>query len=351
MKHMKKIILALAILMVFSLTGCGKEETAKEEIYVYNWGEYIDPQILKDFQKETGIKVNYDTYASNEDLYIKMTQSQDKYDVVVPSDYMIERLIKEDLVREINFENIPNFANVEDILKNPTFDPENKYSVPYFWGTVGIVYNKAEVKDKVDSWDILWNEKYKDQIIMYNSQRDTLGVALKRLGYSLNSTSEKELQEAKKSLIEQKPLVYAYLDDDGRDVVVQGDANLSVMYSGDALLMMQQNEDLDYVVPKEGSNIWYDSMVIPKNAKNVDGAEKFINYMLEKEVQAKNVEHCVGYTSPVKGVKDLLPDEIKNSKVAYPDLDKLPSLESFRDLGDFIKVYDRIWTEINASNL
>ena len=348
---MKKIILALSVLMLLTLSACGKKDQAKEEIYVYNWGEYIDPSILKDFQKETGIKVNYDTYASNEDLYIKMTQSQDKYDVIVPSDYMIERLIKEDLIQEINFDNIPNFSGVEDILKNPSFDPENKYSVPYFWGTVGIVYNKKEVTDKVDSWDILWNEKYKDQIIMYNSQRDTLGLALKRLGYSLNSTNEKELEEAKKSLIEQKPLVYAYLDDDGRDVVVQGDANLSVMYSGDALLMMAQNEDLDYVVPKEGSNIWYDSMVIPKNAKNVSGAEKFINYMLKPEVQAKNAEYCVGYTSPVKGVKDLLPDEIKNSKVAYPDIDLLPPLESFRDLGDFIKVYDRIWTEINASNL
>lgn len=348
---MKKIILALSVLMLLTLSACGKKDQAKEEIFVYNWGEYIDPSILKDFQKETGIKVNYDTYASNEDLYIKMTQSQDKYDVIVPSDYMIERLIKEDLIQEINFENIPNFSGVEDILKNPSFDPENKYSVPYFWGTVGIVYNKSEVKDKVDSWDILWNEKYKDQIIMYNSQRDTLGLALKRLGYSLNSTNEKELEEAKKSLIEQKPLVYAYLDDDGRDVVVQGDANLSVMYSGDALLMMAQNEDLDYVVPKEGSNIWYDSMVIPKNAQNVSGAEKFINYMLKPEVQAKNAEYCVGYTSPVKGVKDLLPDEIKNSKVAYPDIDLLPPLESFRDLGDFIKVYDRIWTEINASNL
>lgn len=348
---MKKIILALSVLMLLTLSACGKKDQAKEEIYVYNWGEYIDPSILKDFQKETGIKVNYDTYASNEDLYIKMTQSQDKYDVIVPSDYMIERLIKEDLIQEINFDNIPNFSGVEDILKNPSFDPENKYSVPYFWGTVGIVYNKSEVKDKVDSWNILWNEKYKDQIIMYNSQRDTLGLALKRLGYSLNSTNEKELEEAKKSLIEQKPLVYAYLDDDGRDVVVQGDANLSVMYSGDALLMMAQNEDLDYVVPKEGSNIWYDSMVIPKNAQNVSGAEKFINYMLKPEVQAKNAEYCVGYTSPVKGVKDLLPDEIKNSKVAYPDIDLLPPLESFRDLGDFIKVYDRIWTEINASNL
>ena len=151
---MKKIILGLSLLMLLTLTACGKEE-AKEEMYVYNWGEYIDPEILKDFQKETGIKVNYDTYASNEDLYIKMTQSQDKYDVVVPSDYMIERFIKEGLIQEINFENIPNFSGVEDKLKNPTFDPENKYSIPYFWGTVGIVYNKSEVKDKVDSWDIL----------------------------------------------------------------------------------------------------------------------------------------------------------------------------------------------------
>lgn len=347
---MKKLILLMSLLMALTLTACGNNE-AKEEISVYNWGEYIDPEILKDFEKETGIKVNYSTYASNEDLYIKMTQSQDQYDVIVPSDYMIEKLIKEDLLQEVNYENIPNFQNVEDRLKNPTFDPENKYQVPYFWGTVGIVYNKDQVTEPVDSWDILWNEKYKNQIIMYNSQRDTIGVALKKLGYSLNSTNENELQEAKDLLIKQKPLVYAYLDDDGRDVVVQGDANLSVMYSGDALLMMQQNESLDYAIPKEGSNIWFDSMVIPKNARNVSGAEKFINYMLEKEVQAKNVNYCVGYTSPVKGVKELLPDEIKNSKVAYPDLENAPELEAFKDLGDFIKVYDRIWTEINASNL
>lgn len=348
---MKKIIIILSALLMLTLTACGsKTGEAKEEISVYNWGEYIDPQILKDFEKETGIKVNYSTYASNEDLYIKMTQSQEKYDVVVPSDYMIERLIKEDLIQEINFDNVENFKDVEENLKNPVFDPENKYSVPYFWGTLGIVYNKAEIKDKIDSWDALWNEKYKGQIVMYNSQRDTIGAALKRLGYSLNTTDAKELEEAKKSLIEQKPLVYAYLDDDGRDVVVQGDANLCIMYSGDALNMIMQNKNLDYVVPKEGSNIWYDSMVIPKNATNKDGAEKFINYILKPEVQAKNAEYCVGYTSPVKGVKDLLPDEIKNSKVAYPDMDKLPPLEAFKDLGDAVKLYDRTWTEIIASN-
>lgn len=348
---MKKIIVALSLILMLTLTACGsKDNSSKEEISVYNWGEYIDPQILKDFEKETGIKVNYSTYASNEDLYIKMTQSQDQYDVVVPSDYLIERLIKEDLVQEINFDNVKNFDTVEDKLKNPVFDPENKYSVPYFWGTMGIVYNKAVINEKLDSWDALWDKKYEGQIIMYNSQRDTIGLALKRLGYSLNSIDPKELEEAKKTLIEQKPLVYAYLDDDGRDVVVQGDANICVMYSGDALNMIEQNPDLDYFIPKEGSNIWYDSMVIPKNAANKEGAEKFIDYMLKPEVQVKNAEYCVGYTSPVKGIKDKLPENIKNSKVAYPDLETTPPLEAFRDLGEAVKLYDRIWTEISASN-
>lgn len=348
---MKKIIIALSILLMLTLSACGKEEVSPEnQISVYNWGDYIDPEILKDFEEETGIKVNYSTFASNEDLYIKLTQSQERYDVVIPSDYMIERLIKEDLVSEINFDNVENFKNVEEDLKNPAFDPENKYSVPYFWGTLGIVYNKKEIKEKIDSWDDLWNEKYKDQIIMYNSQRDTIGPALIRLGYSLNSTDPKELEEAKESLIKQKKLVYAYLDDDARDVVVQGDANICVMYSGDALNMIEQNPNLEYVIPKEGSNIWYDSMVIPKNAANKAGAEKFINYLLRPEVQAINAEYSVGYTSPVKGVKELLPDEIKNSKVAYPNMDELPPLEAYRYLDDAVKLYDRTWTEIIATN-
>lgn len=345
---MKKFIIPLLLMTLF-LTACGKNQ-AKESINVYNAGEYIDPQILKDFEKETGIKVNYSTFATNEDMYIKATQSQDTYDVIVPSDYMIERFIKEDFLQPLDFSKIENFAQVEDNLKNPSYDKENKYSVPYFWGTVGIIYNKNEIKDTVDSWNILWNPKYKKQIIMYNSQRDTIGLALKRLGYSLNSVNPDEINAAEESLIEQKPLVYAYMDDDGRDVIVQEDANIGVMYSGDALLMIDQNPDLDYVIPKEGSNLWVDAMVVPKNATNVDGAHKFINYMLKKEVQIENVLYCVGYTSPVKGVKEELPDKIKNSKVAYPDLDKLPPMETFKDLGESIKLYDRAWTELNASS-
>ena len=185
---------------------------------------------------------------------------------------------------------------------------------------------------------------------MYNSQRDTIGLSLKRLGYSINSVDPKEIEEAKNELIKQKPLVYAYMDDDGRDVIVQGDANIGVMYSGDALLMIEQNPDLKYVIPKEGSNKWVDAMVIPKNAKNLSGAHKFINYMIKKEVQVKNVKYCIGYTSPVKGVRELLPAEIKNSEVAYPNPHDLENLESFKDLGDSLKLYDRAWTELNATS-
>lgn len=347
---MKKFVLSLlAVLSLALLTACGNS-TSTASINVYNWGEYIDPQILKDFEKETGIHVNYTTFASNEDMYIKVTQSSDKYDVIIPSDYMIERLIREGWLQPIDYSKMHNWNLIDDKLKNPAFDPENKYSVPYFWGTVGIVYNKEKLGKDIDSWNALWDPQYKGQIIMYNSQRDSIGVALKRLGYSLNSTDAKQLEEAKKSLIEQKPLVYAYLTDDGRDVMIQEDANFAVMYSGDAALMAKENPHLAYVVPKEGSNIWYDSMCIPKNAENVDGAIAFMDYMCRPEVAAKNAEYSVGYTSPVKGAKELLPKELQDSHIAYPDINSLPPLEAYKDLGDAIQQYDRIWTEVNATS-
>lgn len=345
----KTLTLLIVVLSMVFLTACGNSKKTAS-INVYNWGEYIDPQILKDFEKETGIHVNYTTYASNEDMYIKLTQSSDKYDVIVPSDYMIERLIRENRLQPIDFSKMKNWNLVEDKLKNPVFDPQNKYSVPYFWGTLGIVYNKAKLGKDIDSWNALWDPQYKNQIIMYNSQRDSIGVALKRLGYSLNTTDPKQLEEAKKALIEQKPLVYAYLTDDGRDVMIQEDANLAVMYSGDAALVAKENPHLSYVVPKEGSNIWYDSMCIPKNAENVEGAIQFIDYMCRPEVAAKNAKYSVGYTSPIKGAKELLPKEMQESKIAYPDINQLPPLEAYKDLGDSIQLYDKIWTEINATS-
>lgn len=343
-------VIVLGILFVIPFIKTDKKQKEnKNSITVYNWGEYIDPQTIKMFEKESGLKVNYQTYASNEDLYVKLKQNTDSYDVVVPSDYMIERLIKEGLVQKIDFKNIPNFKGVEEKIKNPNFDPTNEYSVPYFWGTVGIVYNTKMIKDNINSWDDLWNPKYKGKIIMYNSQRDSIAIALKKLGYSMNSTNPKELQKAKEALIKQKPLVYAYLTDDGRDVIVQEDAAMGVMYSGDALMMMQENPNLKYVIPKEGSNIWYDSFVIPKSSKNKKGAEEFINFMCRPDIAAINAEYCVGYTSPVVKTKELLPEEIRESYVAYPNPKNLPPLEAYRDLGDSVADYDRIWTEVIAT--
>ncbi|WP_138158839.1 ABC transporter substrate-binding protein [Peptoniphilus catoniae] len=350
MKKKFNFVLILLILLI-SLAACSKGDSSKETINVYNAGEYIDMSVIKDFEKEFNAKVVYDTFASNEDMYLKVTQGNDTYDVLVPSDYMIERLIKEDFLQKLNFENIPNFEKVEDALKNPEFDPSNEYSVPYFSGTLGIIYNKSIIDDKIDSWTDLWQEKYKDQIIMYNSQRDSIALTLKMLGYSMNSTNPKELEEAKQALIKQKHLVYAYLTDDGKDTIVQGDAAIGVQYSGDAALMINDNPDLEYVIPKEGSNVWIDSFVIPKNAENKELAEKFINFMCRPEIAKRNAEYLVGYTSPIKDVKNLLPEEMKNSEVAYPDYSKLPELETYKNLDkEVLALYDKVWTEVSASS-
>lgn len=346
---MKRLQWIICLLLLLTLAGCGKKsESKKETIHVYNWGEYIDLDTLRQFEKETGIHVIYDTFASNEDLYVKLKKSGDPYDVVVPSEYMVERLIRENMLMPLDYSLIPNSKKLDKRILNMEYDPGNRYSLPLFWGTLGIVVNKKLVDTPIDSWKDLWNPRYKNEIIMYNSQRDSIAVALKMLEYSMNSRSIPELEKAKEALIKQKPIVYAYLADDGRDVMSQGDAALSVMYSGDAALMCRENKDLEYIIPKEGSNIWYDSLVVPKNAKNPTGAMKFINFMLRPNISAKNAEHNVGYATPIPEAIALLPKEIRENKTAYPDMDHLPPLEAYRDPGDLVKVYDRIWTEVTA---
>ena len=250
-----------------------------EKLVVYNWGEYIDPEVLTIFEKETGIDVIYEEFETNEILYPKISSGAIAYDVICPSDYMIQRMIKNDLLSEIDFDNIPNLKNIgkQYLEQSRQFDPENKYSVPYCWGTVGILYNKTMVDEPVDSWSILWDEKYKDSILMQDSVRDAFGVALKYLGYSLNSTDLDELTEAKNLLIEQKPLVQAYVIDQVRDKMIGNEAAIGVIYSGEAIYTQKENSNLEYVIPKEGSNIWIDSWVIPKNAEHKENAEKFIN--------------------------------------------------------------------------
>ena len=263
-----------------------------EKLVVYNWGEYIDPEVLTMFEEETGIDIIYEEFETNEILYPKISSGAIAYDVICPSDYMIQRMIKNDLLAEIDFDNIPNLKNIgkQYLEQSRQFDPENKYSVPYCWGTVGILYNKTMIDEPVDSWSILWDPKYKDNILMQDSVRDAFGVTLKYLGYSLNSTDLDELNAAKDLLIEQKPLVQAYVIDQVRDKMIGNEAALGVIYSGEAIYTQKENSNLEYVIPKEGSNIWIDSWVIPKNAEHKENAEKFINFLCRPDIALMNFE-------------------------------------------------------------
>jgi len=346
MKMKYKVILLIVVVLSIAIisTGCGDK---KPTINVYNWGDYIDTEVLNLFEEETGIRVIYDTFATNEDLYVKVKQGGSNYDVIFPSDYMIEKMVNEDLLQKIDLNKITNLGEVEDTFMNLDYDPNNEYSVPYMWGTVGIIYNKSMIDEELDSWEDLWNEKYAGEIIMLNSQRDTLAVALLKLGYSINSRDINELEEAKDELIAQKPLVEAYLGDDIKGAIVAGDAAIGVVWSGDAITMISENPDLVYVIPKEGTNLWFDSMVIPKSASNVEGAEKFIDFMTRPDIAAKNAEY-IGYSTPIPKAVELLPDELKNDHVAYPKIEDLKNTEVFKDMTDIIEIYDRIWVEITS---
>ena len=321
------------------------------QVIVYNWGEYIDPDVIDLFEEETGIDVVYEEYETNEIMYPKIQSGAIAYDVVCPSDYMIQRMIDNDLLAEINYDNIPNLKYIDDIYMKMSqgFDPENKYSVPYLWGTVGILYNKSMVDEPVDSWGILWDEKYKDSILMQDSVRDAFAVALKYLGYSLNSTDLDELQAAKNLLIEQKPLVQAYVIDQVRDKMIGNEAALGVIYSGEALYCQEENPDLEYAIPKEGTNLWIDSWVIPKNAKNKENAEAFINFLCKPEIAKMNFEY-ITYSIPNTAGRELIEDPaMRNSTVAFPDVSQLTNCETFNFLGDKNEaLYNELWREVKS---
>ena len=323
-----------------------------DKLVVYNWGEYIDPEVLTIFEEETGINVVYEEFETNEILYPKVSSGAIAYDVVCPSDYMIQRMIENDLLTEINFDNIPNIKNIgkQYMEQSRQFDPENKYSVPYCWGTVGILYNKTMVDEPVNSWSILWDPKYKDNILMQDSVRDAFGATLKYLGYSLNSTDLDELTEAKNLLIEQKPLVQAYVIDQVRDKMIGNEAALGVIYSGEAIYTQKENPNLEYVIPKEGSNIWIDSWVIPKNAEHKENAEKFINFLCRPDIALMNFEY-ITYSTPNEAARELIEDEsIRNSEIAFPDLSKYDNLETFLYLGtEADQVYGDLWNKVKSS--
>ena len=322
-----------------------------EKVVVYNWGEYLDPEVLTLFEQETGIDVVYEEFETNEILYPKISSGAIAYDVICPSDYMIQRMIENDLLAEINFDNIPNVKNIgKDYMEQSRqFDPENKYSVPYCWGTVGILYNKTMVDEPITSWSVLWDEKYKDNILMQDSVRDAFGVTLKYLGYSLNSTDLDELTEARDLLIKQKPLVQAYVIDQVRDKMIGNEAAIGVIYSGEAIYTQMENPDLEYVIPEEGSNIWIDSWVIPKNAENKENAEKFINFLCRPEIALMNFEYITYSTPNIEAWKLIEDEAIRNSEIAFPDLSKYDNLETFQYLGtEADQTYGELWNQVKS---
>lgn len=352
---MKKFIaLGLCLVTIVStLTGCGSSgKYPNGKVYVYNWGEYIDPVTIEMFEEETGIQVVYDEFETNETMYPKVEAGASHYDVVCPSDYMIQKMVDNDMLAELNWNNLPNAtANIgaDYYAQSTAFDPENKYSVPYCWGTVGILYNTAKVDEPVTSWSILWDEKYADSILMQDSVRDLFMVALKELGYSMNSTDEAELQEAKDLLITQKPLVQAYVVDQVRDKMIGNEAVLGVIYSGEAIYTQRENPDLAYVIPEEGTNIWIDSWVILKDAENKENAEKFIDFMCRADVALLNFEY-ITYSTPNEAARELIEDDdIRNSSIAFPDISQYSNLETFSYLGeDADTLYNELWKEIKS---
>ncbi len=324
-------------------------------ISVYNWGEYICDggdglmDVNEEFTKLTGIKINYTNFATNEELYAKMKSGGSNYDVIFPSDYMIARMIKEKMLLPLNHGNLPNGDYINPLLQDNSYDPGNIYSLPYTWGTVVIIYNKEKIKEPIDSWNALWDEKYKNEVLMFSNSRDSFGIALKTLGYSLNSEDPEQLREAADLLKKQRPLVQAYVMDQIFDKMEANEALIAPYYAGDAIVMMDSNEDLAVSVPKEGTNLFVDAACIPANSKQQEAAEMYINFLNEPQVAADNIEY-IGYSTPNLAAFALLPEEIQNDEIIYPSEEILSQSEQFVNLSDDTNLQmDHLWTEVLAS--
>ena len=330
-------------------TGGGSDGAGGSGVVnVYNWGEYIDMSVLEDFTAETGIEVNYQTFESNEALYGKLAGGAGGYDVIIPSDYMIGQMIEEDMLEPLNFDNIPNFADIDPNLKNPEYDPENLYSVPYMWGLLGIIYNTTLVDEgtDVETWDILWNEDYAGDILMFDNPRDAIGIALKKLGYSYNTTDPAQITEATDLLVEQYPLVQSYVMDQIFDKLEGENAAIGTYYYGDFLTMQENNPNLAFALPREGTNRYVDAMCIPKGAENKENAEIFINYMCSTQAGLKNCEE-IWYSSPLMSVREELDPEVANDPYAYPTDEVYAMTESFACLpAEIRELYNTEWIRL-----
>lgn len=323
-------------------------------ITVYNWGQYISDgtdgsiDVIAEFEKATGIKVNYVTFDSNETMYTKLKTGGSSYDVIIPSDYMIGKLIAEDMLEPLNFDNIPNYQYIDESFKNTAYDPENAYSVPYTWGTVGLIYNTKYV-EQADSWEALWDEAYADKILMFDNCRDAFGIAELLLGYSISTEDQAEYEAVADLLREQKPLVQQYVMDQIFQKMEREEAWIAPYYAGDFLTMVEENPDLAFSHPKEGFNLFIDAMCIPKSCTNKEGAEAFINFMCDPQISAQNLEY-IGYSTPISAAKEYMDPEVVASPVAYPDEETLARGSSFLALStDATQRMDALWLGVKTT--
>ena len=326
----------------------------KITLNVYNWGLYIGDgsdesvDVLSAFEDLTGIDINYTTYDSNESMYAKIRSGGASYDVIIPSDYMIGKLISEDMLEPLNFDNIPNYAAVSSDYKNLEYDPDNTYSVPYMWGIVGLIYNTTMMEEAPTSWADMWDVQYTGNILMFNNSRDAFAIAAKKLGMSLNPASVEEVEKGMTELKAQKNMVQAYVMDEIFDKMEGGEAAMAPYYAGDAITMIEDNPDLAFVFPEEGSNLYVDAMCIPKGCKHKEAAEMFINYMCETSVGVANCD-VTGYSTPIDAVWEELDDELKYSEIAYPDSEIIAKSEVFITLPDEVNSsLDMGWSDMKS---
>ena len=317
---------------------------------VYNWFDYIDPAVIDIFEEETGISVEYVNFTTNEEMYTKLEASPESYDVLFPSDYIIERLIKEDMLAELNYDNMPYAAGLLEWLQSPDYDPEGKHSVAYMWGTVGILYNTELTGREITSWEDMFSQEFSGSVLMMNSVRDTLGVALKSLGYSMNSVEAAELEEARDKLIEQKHsgVCAGYLVDEIKDKMVAGEAALGLVWSGDALYAMDKSDKLAYCVPEEGSNIWVDGMCVPAASPNKEAAECFINFLCRPDIARMNMDY-IYYSTPIQAVVDGMSEEEAANQTLNPPEEVAQNCEFFRDVSDHMDLYEDIWMQVRTA--
>lgn len=313
----------------------------------YNWSYYIAEETIPDFQTEFGVRVRYDNFSSNSELLAKIQAGASGYDLIVPSDYMVEIMIAQNMLQPLNTQNIPNLQHLDERFRNMPFDPENLYAVPYQWGTTGLGINTRYVREAIDSWDVLWDPAYAGRISVLDDMRSGLVPALKRLGFSVNTRDERELAAARDLMFEQKAMVRTYSSETYIDLLKSGDVWIAQGWSGDIFQVMKENPDIIFVIPKEGSYIWVDTMVIPKGAPNKTTAEAFINYILRAEIGAA-ISNYTGYSSPNRAALPLIDEELLLNETMYPPQEILDRLEFMHDVGSATLLYNRMWNEIKA---